>query len=85
MQQRVQHTFGVYEISGNQYNDSHCGPGSTLEYTESIRKNLVPFLSKHHITSIFDCPCGAFNWMSAVDFGDIEYVGGDVIKSIVDL
>jgi FkbM family methyltransferase len=85
MKSKAENTFKVYEVCGKYENDCHCGPGSTLSYTESIRSNLIQFLNKYNITSIFDCPCGDFNWMSTLDFGDIKYLGGDVIQSMVQL
>jgi hypothetical protein len=83
---RLENAFAVYNVCGDNYaNDCHCGPGSTLENTKTIRKELVPFLNKHNITSILDCPCGDFNWMSTVNLENIRYIGGDVVGSQVEL
>lgn len=60
---------------------TRCGPGSSMEYTESIRKNLVPFFKKHNINSILDCPCGDCHWMNALNLEGIKYIGGDVVDA----
>lgn len=74
-----------YRITNKYKPDGHCGPGSTLDYTQSIRNNLIPFLVKHNINSILDCPCGNFNWMSSLNFGNIKYVGADIVISQIEL
>lgn len=33
---------------------------------------------------LLDVPCGDFNWMSQVDLSGIDYIGGDIVDSIVD-
>ncbi len=63
-------------------NMSVCGEGSQMDSkTESLRKNLYPFLLKWNIKSIFDAPCGDFWWMRHIDLGDIEYSGGEIQSS----
>lgn len=60
-----------------------CGPGSTLEYTEYLRKNLPAFLKKHGIRSMLDLPCGDYSWMSRVSHG-IDYIGADIVDSLIN-
>lgn len=64
--------------------ESVSGPGSTLEQTVAIRKALSNIIKEYHITSILDVPCGDFNWMKAVDLGVCHYIGGEIIKPLVD-
>ena len=65
-------------------NESVSGNGSTLEYTENIRKELPKLFNDFSIKSVFDVPCGDFNWMQHVisDF-PIKYTGGDIVTDLV--
>ena len=74
-----------YNVTNDYKPDGHCGPGSTLYYTHSIRSGLIPFLFKHNINSILDCPCGNFNWMETIDFGQIKYIGADIVAGQIEL
>lgn len=64
--------------------DSLSGSGSSLEYTTGYRRELTSLIERKRFRRIFDAPCGDFNWMSkVVDETGIEYVGGDIVKSLV--
>jgi len=43
--------------------ESVSGIGSTLIYTENLRSKLPDLFQLYSIKSIFDAPCGDFNWM----------------------
>ena len=47
--------------------ESVSGDGSTLAYTHNLRHELAKFLRAFRVVSMFDAPCGDFNWMRAVD------------------
>jgi SAM-dependent methyltransferase len=65
--------------------ESASGDGSTLEYTENLRKELPGLLQRFSIQSIFDAPCGDFNWMRhLLPNVDVEYIGGDIVRPLVD-
>jgi len=65
--------------------ESISGPGSTLEQTENIRKELPIIIQKFGIKTIFDAPCGDFNWMKeVVAKTEIHYIGGDIVKGIIE-
>jgi len=64
--------------------ESISGTGSTLRYTENLRKNLPGLFEKFSIQTIFDAPCGDFNWMKEVVQGtNIMYLGGEIVSEIV--
>ena len=66
--------------------ESVSGPGSTLVYTVGLREELKNLFEKFNIHKVFDAPCGDFNWMKeVVNQNDIEYLGGDIVKEIIDL
>jgi hypothetical protein len=65
--------------------ESVSGDGSTLDYTHNLRRELAKFVHAFEIRSMFDAPCGDFNWMQAVDFPtDFVYLGGDIVPSLID-
>jgi len=60
------------------------GPGSTLQYTEGLRRQLPVLLRSLQVKSLLDVPCGDFHWMQHVDLSGIRYTGGDIVKKLVD-
>jgi hypothetical protein len=64
---------------------SASGGGSTLEATENLRRNLLALIKQKSIRSIFDAPCGDFNWMRHVlKECPLDYVGADIVSSLID-
>lgn len=65
-------------------NESVSGSGSTLEYTENTRKNLIDIVNNYNIESIVDLCCGDFNWMSEViDATNVDYTGIDIVPDLI--
>lgn len=64
--------------------ESKSGPGSSLDSTEVLRKELPVLFKKFDITSILDIPCGDFNWMRHVDFNEIKYTGADIVEPLIE-
>jgi hypothetical protein len=65
--------------------ESASGAGSTLKYTKGIREQLPRLFDQFAIKSVFDAPCGDFNWMPAVlAQRDIQYIGADIVKPLID-
>lgn len=68
--------------------ETPCGPGSTMNYTENLRKNFPTLLNKFNIQSMFDGPCGDFNWMQNVlkepSLQNFKYIGGDIVKPMIE-
>ena len=69
----------------NYWGDSHSvsGGGSNLEQTAQLREFLPLLIREHGIRSLLDLPCGDFFWMKEVDLGSCEYVGADIVDSLV--
>ncbi len=72
-----------YEKNVWKNGESKSGEGSTIKYTENIRKELPVLFNEQGITSVLDAPCGDFNWFKLINRGDMQYIGGDIVKSIV--
>jgi len=65
-------------------NESQSGPGSTLSYTKNIRRKLPRLFDAYNIKSIFDAPCGDFNWMRDVlRKYNCYYFGADIVKELI--
>ncbi|MES2119078.1 MAG: class I SAM-dependent methyltransferase [Pseudomonadota bacterium] len=65
--------------------ESRSGPGSELGRTERYRRNLLDFLRRRDIRSMFDAPCGDLNWMILVlDQWPMDYSGGDISDVAID-
>jgi hypothetical protein len=63
--------------------ESVSGPGSSLDQTAVVRRELPLLLSRLGVRTLLDVPCGDFHWLSTVDLGDVSYVGGDLLPEIV--
>ena len=59
------------------------GIGSSLIQTAEILKTLPLLLEQYQIKSLFDIPCGDFNWFQKVDLSNIRYLGGDIVHKII--
>lgn len=57
------------------------GPGSTLDYTASLRTRLQNLLDELGVNLLVDAGCGDFNWMRLLRVR--EYVGIDVVEELV--
>jgi hypothetical protein len=67
---------------GNQ--ESVSGAGSTLEYTENIRKELPLLLEQYKIRKFLDAPCGDYHWMKMMRKpSGMEYIGGDIVDEMI--
>jgi hypothetical protein len=71
---------------GGQPSENSSGPGSTLEYTKRLRAELPKLFQHFSIRSVFDAPCGDFNWMRYVllECREISYVGADIVSPLVE-
>jgi|SRR4051812_42500475 len=64
--------------------ETRSGVGSSLDSTRAIRAKLPAALRTLEARVLLDVPCGDFSWMQHVDLDGIEYVGGDIVPSIVE-
>ena len=74
----------IYETNWWGSKESISGQGSTLAYTENLRRELPNLFQRFAIKTVFDAPCGDFNWMNkVVESNDIRYVGGDIVPQLI--
>ncbi|WLI88051.1 class I SAM-dependent methyltransferase [Massilia sp. R2A-15] len=75
----------IYSTNHWHSNESASGAGSTLEYTENLRKELPKLFASLSIKTVFDAPCGDFNWMQhLLPRVDVEYIGGDIVRPMIE-
>jgi hypothetical protein len=74
----------IYETNLWSDPESRSGVGSGLDSTRAVRSELPGALRKLGARVLLDVPCGDFTWMAHVDLSGIEYIGGDIVPSIVE-
>jgi hypothetical protein len=65
--------------------ESLSGYGSSLVQTQELIKELPIVFQKYNIRKLLDAPCGDFNWMQKIDFTNINYTGGDIVKELIEI
>lgn len=76
----------TYIFEHNKWKDpeSVSGAGSSLLVTANIRNEIPRLLREVSATTMLDAPCGDFNWFRKIDRSEFHYVGGDIVKALVD-
>lgn len=64
--------------------ESVSGPGSTIESTKFLAKELELILLNYNIKSILDIPCGDCNWIKHLNFKGIKYIGADIVDELIE-
>lgn len=65
--------------------ESLSGPGSTVEYTANIRREIPLLAQRLGIRVLLDAPCGDFNWFRLVSLPEgVRYVGGDIVAWLIE-
>lgn len=64
--------------------ESRSGAGSGLDQTAALRHGLPRLFHQLGIKTLLDVPCGDWRWMSTVDLGKIDYIGGDLLPELVE-
>jgi SAM-dependent methyltransferase len=68
----------------NQENEGYSGGGSDLENVLPYYQYLTQFIKDHHIRSVVDLGCGDWTFSKWVDWTGIDYIGYDVVASVVE-
>src|SRR6476619_333555 len=64
--------------------ETRSGTGSSLDSTRVLREKLPGALRELDTRILLDAPCGDFTWMDHVDLAGIDYIGADIVRSIVE-
>jgi hypothetical protein len=59
------------------------GGGSTLMGTYNLRRTLQTLLDSGVFKSILDIGCGDFYWLSAMNLREVDYLGLDIVSSLI--
>ena len=63
--------------------ESVSGTGSDSEQTALLVKKLPEVFERFEVKRLLDLPCGDFNWMKQLTFGEIQYTGGDLVSELI--
>jgi hypothetical protein len=63
--------------------ESKSGPGSGLERTAGLRRELPHLLAELGVETLLDAGCGDFHWLQAADLPVRSYIGIDVVPSLI--
>ena len=66
-----------------QETESVSGIGSTKFQTEIIVHEIPNVIKELQVKTIFDIPCGDFNWFKKIDLSSKIYLGGDIVEDII--
>lgn len=85
--QRLTNTFnriyaeGVWgrDVSGK----GTSGTGSTLEITREYRAYVEDFMKNEGVRSVVDAGCGDWTFSSAINWGDVSYLGVDIASDVI--
>src|ERR1039458_8552946 len=82
----MQHIFReIWETNAWGSHESRSGPGSNLSETLGIGQQLLAWMKSYNCHSLFDAPCGDWNWMQHIDFAAerIQVGGMDILPEAV--
>lgn len=74
----------IYKNNHWKSTESVSGEGSEIKQTKNLIKELNNLFAEKNIKSVLDLPCGDFNWMQKVDLSKINYIGGDIVKELIE-
>ncbi len=63
---------------------SRSGQGSDDVQTRIVSRELPTLLRILGVKCLLDVPCGDLHWMSKIDLGDVDYIGGDIVPAIIE-
>lgn len=86
LRSRTPEEIFTQHYEGNFWKDAQSvsGSGSNRENTATLVESLRAALDRLGVKSLLDLPCGDFGWMSRVPLTGIAYMGGDIVKRLVD-
>ena len=73
----------VNDIWNMGQHESKSGLGSSLIYTENIRKKIIEFINEKSIKNMIDTSCGDWNWMKIIQNQLCDYTGIDIVIDLI--
>jgi SAM-dependent methyltransferase len=72
----------TYNMWGS--SESLSGPGSDWAFANGYANELVRIINQYQIKTVFDSSCGDWNWMKEIKEHLPEYIGNDVVESVIE-
>ncbi len=82
--ERVRTFEQIYRNNSWQNSESRSGPGSTLERTAVLRRELPAVLTRLGVRTLIDVPCGDCNWRQHVEIDLDTYIGVDIVPALIE-
>jgi SAM-dependent methyltransferase len=90
--ERIFQRLSAEEVFTNQYGretwnneETVCGPGSTINNTENIRREIPKLIEQLNVKRFLDAPCGDYNWFQLIVRPEhVHYIGGDIVSALVE-
>ncbi|MBK7629881.1 MAG: class I SAM-dependent methyltransferase [Ignavibacteriales bacterium] len=73
----------IEKVNVWQEEESVSGFGSSLAQTKTVIEEIPKIIKELEIKTIFDIPCGDFNWFKEINLSNNFYLGGDIVEDIV--
>jgi len=73
----------IYRKNGFLGKDSVSGPGSDVQQTSIITRELPALIEAFKISTMLDIPCGDFHWMKSIDLKNTAYTGADIVEELI--
>lgn len=64
--------------------ESISGVGSGDEQTKKIKVEIPKLIKKLKIKTLVDAPCGDNYWIKFVDLSNVEYIGVDIVRVLIN-
>jgi len=74
----------IYRSKHWKSTDNVSGPGSEINQTETLIRELNGLFKELNIVSVLDIPCGNFHWMQKVNLSKTNYVGADIVTELIE-
>ena len=74
----------IYKFNFWSSKESKSGLGSEKANTINIRKEIIKVINNNKIKTILDAPCGDFNWIKDILNDDLQYIGADIVKDLIN-
>lgn len=71
----------IYNLGG--WSGMGSGPGSSRSYNRSFLRFLTEFMQLNDVRSMVDFGCGDWQMFNRFDFKDVQYLGLDVVDSVI--
>lgn len=85
MNEKLKDIFtNIYDTNLWKSEESVSGTGSEIKMTKHLINGLNNIIRRYDILSLFDAPCGDFNWMKEVNLDGLYYIGGDIVEPIIN-